>query len=286
MDRKGLVGSEREVGSMRRIAFYGLAGLLVVALAIQWWVVVTPALVWFPDGFVNDFFSSRVDDFAIHRIHRLALALSHVVVLVGLVLQFRRPETQEAPMWQASGFFGAAIVVNLIVAPTSEQVPPPLWIIFGLGVLIGVLHPTSPLLGVPKPTDRRLLALTAVVAVPLVFYVLDQIGLQKSGIEADPHWAGSHYQFAGEFGVHLILLGVVGSTAFTGRRVTAWMAGVSALFMGAASAVFPDQTSSLGIVWGLALATWGLLFILTSERVDGEIGAPDSAGRIASPVAE
>jgi hypothetical protein len=271
---------------VRRLAFYGLAGLLVLALAIQWWVVLTPAMVWLPDGFVNDFFSSRVDDFAIHRIHRLALALSHVVVLIGLGLQFRRPETREAPIWQASGFFGAAIIFNLIIGPTSEQVPPPLWIIFGLGVLVGVLHPTSPLLRVPKPTDRRLLALTAVVAVPLVFYVLDQVGLQNSGVDADPHWAGSHYQFAGEFGVHLILLGLVSSTAFTGRRITAWMAGLSALLMGGASVVFPAQTSSLGIVWGAALAAWGLLFITTSERVGSESGAPNSSGRVALPVAK
>lgn len=273
-------------GSVRKVAFNVVAGLLVLALAIQWWVVLTPAVVWLPDGLVNDIFSSRVDDFAIHRIHRLALALSHVLVMIGLALQFRRPETKEAPMWQASGFFGAAIVLNLVIGPTSEQVPSPLWIIFGLGVLAGVLHPTSPLLRVPKPTDPRLLALTAVVAVPMVFYVFDQVGLQIFGMEADPHWAGSHYQFAGEFGIHLILLSLVSSTAFTGTRVAAWMAGLSALLMGAASVVFPDQTSSLGSVWGAALAAWGLLFIITSERGRGETSAPNRTKRIASPVVE
>lgn len=275
------------VRTVRRSAFYIVLGLLVLALAIQWWVVLTPALVWFPDGFVNDFFSSRVDDFAIHRIHRLALALSHVLVLIGLALQFRRPETKEAPMWQASGFFGAAIVLNLVIGPASEQVPPPLWIIFGLGVLAGVLHPTSPLLRVPKPpTDPRLLALTAVVAVPMVFYVFDQVGLQISGMEADPHWAGSHYQFAGEFGIHLILLSLVSSTAFTGTRVTAWMAGLSALLMGIASAVFSDQASSLGLVWGAALAAWGLAFIITSEWVGRDPVVPNRSRRNVSLVAE
>lgn len=271
---------------MRRIAFKLVVSLLVLALVIQWWVVLTPALVWFPDGFVDDFFSSRVDAFAIHRIHRLALALSHVVLLIGLVIQFRRAEAKEAPIWQASAFFASAIVLNLIIGPTSEQVPPPLWIIFGLGALTGVLHPTSPLLRVPRPTDRRLLALTAVVAVPMVFYVLDQVGLQISGADADPHWAGSHYQFAGEFGIHLVLLGLVSSTAFTGRRVTAWMAGLSALLMGAASVVFPDQTSSLGIVWGAALVAWGLFFILTFEMLGNGSRASGRSEPIATPVAE
>jgi hypothetical protein len=249
---------------VRKLGFYVVLGLLVLGLTIQWWVMVTPALVWFPDDFVNDFFSSRVDEFAIHRIHRLALALSHVIVLVGLAVQFCRPEEREAPMWQASAFFGMAIVVNLIVGPTAEQVPPPLWIIFGLGLLAGVLHPTSPLLRIPRPTDLRLLALVGVLAVPMMFYVVDQVGLQISGVDADPHWAGSHYQFAGEFGIHLILLGLISTADFTGRRITAWIAGMSALLMGAASVVFADQVSSLGPAWGAALAAWGVVFILTS----------------------
>lgn len=269
---------------MRRIAFNAVVGLLVLALAIQWWVVITPVVVWFPDAFVDDFFSSRVDQFSIHRIHRLALALSHVVVLIGLVIQFRRPERKEAPMWQASAFFATAIIVNLMVGPTAEKVPPPLWIIFGLGLLAGALHPISPLLRVPKPLDRRLLALTAVVAVPMAFYVVDQIGLQVSGIEADPHWAGSHYQFAGEFGLHLILLSLVSSTAFTGRRVTAWMAGMSALLMGAASLVSPDQASSLGTVWGPVLAAWGVFFVLVFERADAGRALGREPSRHQSPI--
>lgn len=269
---------------MRKLGFKVVVGLLVLGLAIQWWVVVTPALIWLPDGFVNDFFASRVDDFAIHRIHRLALALSHVTVLIGLVLQFRRPERNEAPMWQASAFFGAAVVLNLIIGPTSEQVPPPIWIIFGLGILAGVLHPTSPLLRLPRPADLRLLALVAVLVVPMLVYVIDQVGLQVSGVQADPHWAGSHYQFAGEFGVHLIFLGLVSSTEFTGRRVTAWMAGLSALWIGVASVVFPNQVSSLGIVWGAALAAWGLLFIAAS--MDRASGGPKWSTSMTAPLAE
>ena len=253
---------------MRKLGFYVVLGLLVLGLAVQWWVVVTPVLVWFPDEFVNDFFSSRVDDFAIHRIHRLALASSHVMVLIGLALQFRRPEERGALMWQASAFFGMAIVVNMIVGPTAEQVPPPLWIIFGLGLLAGALHPTSPLLRIPRPADLRLVALLGVLAVPVVVYAIDQVRLQVGGVAADPHWAGSHYQFVGEFGIHLILLGLISTTEFTGRRITAWMAGLSASLMGAASVVFPDQVSSLGVTWGAALAAWGVFFILTSMAVD------------------
>ena len=38
--------------------------------------------------------------------------------------------------------------------------------------------------------------------------------------------------------------------------------------MGLASVVFPNQASSLGIGWGLALAPWGLVFIGVAESED------------------
>ncbi len=182
-------------------------------------------------------------------------------------------------MWQVSAFFVMAIVLNLIIGPTSEQLPPPIWIIIGLGVLAGVLHPTSPILRLPKVASTRLLALTVALAVPMLFYVFDHVGLQLNGVATDPHWEGSHYQFVAEFGLQLILLGIVTSSAFTGRRITAWLTGLAAIVMGLASVVFPDQTSSLGIGWGLALVVWGLVFIVAGESESRATGPSDS-GRV------
>jgi hypothetical protein len=274
------------VRRVRRVAFHVVVGLLVLGLAVQWWVVATPLLVWFPDDFVNDFFASRVDDFAIHRIHRLALALSHVIVLVGLAVQFRRPHAREAAMWQVSAFFVMAVVLNLIIGPTSEQVPPPVWIIFGLGVLAGVLHPTSPILRLPKLASTRLLALTVALAGPMMFYVFDHVGLQANGVATDPHWEDSHYQLVAELGLHLILLGIVTASLFSGRRITAWMTGLGAAVMGSASLVFPDQTSGLGIGWGLALACWGLVFIVVSESEIRGNGSSDPSGEDSLPAGQ
>ncbi len=273
-----MVDSVKPVARIRRIAFYAVVGLLALALLAQWWVVTTPALVWFPDGFVNPFFASRVDTFAIHRIHRLASGLTTDLVLVGLLVQFLRPSTKEAPMWQVSAFFVMAVVLNLIIRPTSEQLPPFLWIIFALGILAGLLHPSSPLRRIPKLADWRLLVLTAAMAIPYAFYAVQNVGLQMSGVPSDPHWAGSHYQFVAEFPFHLILLGLVSSTTLTGRGITIWMAGVSAVLMGLASAVFSGQTSSLGVAWGLAFVAWGAAFIAvgrTSARAPASERAPE-----------
>lgn len=278
-----------EADARRRVqslAFYLVIGLLILGITVQWWVVITPLLVWFPDGFVNDFFSSRVDDFAIHRIHRLATALTHVIVLAGLAVQFRRPQAKEAAMWQVSVFFVTAVVLNLIIGPTSEQVPPPVWILIGLGILAGALHPTSPILRLPKVASTRLLVLTVALAVPMMFYVFDHVGLQANGVAPDPHWEGSHYQFVAELGLHLILLGIVTSSTFTGRRITAWMAGLAATVMGSASVAFPNQTSSLGIGWGLALALWGLVVIAIGEFESRPGRSSDPSQEMSAPAAE
>ena len=256
-----MVDSIQVVARFRRMAFFAVVGLLTLAVTIQWWVVTTPALVWFPDGFVNQFFASRVDDFAIHRIHRLATGITTDVVLACLIVQFRRPQTREAAIWLLSAFFTMALVLNLVIQPTPAQLPPVLWIIFALGILAGLLHPSSPLFRIPRLVDWRLLALTAVMAVPYAFYAVQNVVLQMNGVPSDPHWAGSHYQFAAELGFQLTLLGLVSSTAFTGRRFTIWLAGLAAVLMGFASALFPDQTSTLGLAWGIALVTWGIAFV-------------------------
>jgi hypothetical protein len=117
--------------------------------------------------------------------------------------------------------------------------------------------------------------MTVGLAGPVMFYVIDHVRLQVDGVATDPHWEASHYQFIAELGLHLILLGLVSSSVFTGRRLTTWMAGLAAVVMGSASVVFPKQTSSLGIGWGVALAAWGLVFIGLGESENRRIGEPD-----------
>ena len=265
ISREAVVEPVAGTGRTRMIAFYAVLGVLTFGLVfVEWWELTLPVLVWLPDTFINDFLAARVDHASVHRIHLMAKGLSHVLVTGSLLLQFRRPAGQEAPMWQVSAFFVMAIVVNLVAGNTTGEVPLMIWIIFGLGVLAGVLHPTSPMLRLPRPVDGRLLALTAVLAVPATIYAIRQVGLQLNGVAADPHWTEVHYIFSAEIGFHLILVGFISSTTFTGRRITAWMAGVAAGLMGLASVVY-DQTSTLGGGWGTALVAWGIAFVIVSE---------------------
>lgn len=251
---------------IRMIAFYAVVGVLTFGLVVvEWWELTLPVLVWLPDSFINDFLAEWVDQASMHRIHLMAKGLAHVLVATSLVVQFRRPAAREAPMWQVSAFFVMAIAVNLIAGNTTEAVPLMIWIIFGLGVLVGILHPSSPILKMPRPVDARLLALTGAMAVPFAVYATRQVGLQISGVAADPHWTAVHYIFSAEIGFQLMLVGFISCTGLTGRRITAWMTGLAAVLMGLASAVYADQTSTLGVGWGTALAVWGISFIVLSE---------------------
>ena len=253
-------------GPARAVAFYAAIGLLTFGLVfVEWWPLTLPVVVWLPDTVVNDFLADWVDQASIHRIHLMAKGLAHVLIASSLVVQFRRPVASEAPMWQVSAFFAMAISVNLLAGNTTEQVPLFIFVIFGLGILAGFLHPSSPLLKFPRPVDRRLLALTAVMAVPFGAYAIGQLGMQVDGVPADPHWAAVHYIFAAEIGFLLILLGFISSSGLTGRRTTIWMTGLAAVLMGLASVVYADQSSTLGVGWGASLVVWGFSFIGVGE---------------------
>jgi hypothetical protein len=73
---------------------------------------------------------------------------------------------------------------------------------------------------------------------------------------------------------------------FTGRRLTTWMAGLAAVVMGSASVVFSEQTSSLGIGWGLALAVWGLAFIVVGRSDSQRGGTSDPSEGKTAPATE
>ncbi len=104
------------------------------------------------------------------------------------------------------------------------------------------------------------------MVVPILVYTIHHIGLQVSGSPGDPHWSNAHYQIVAEYGLHLVLVGLLGASALRGWRVTAWCAASMAGVMGAAFIVFPDSRSSGGVGWGLGLLTWAISYAIATER--------------------
>lgn len=52
-------------------------------------------------------------------------------------------------------------------------------------------------------------------------------------------------------------------------RFAAWVAGFLAFYLGVSSAVFPNASSSLGLVGGALVAIWAFTFVAMTERVRG-----------------
>jgi hypothetical protein len=259
--------SPGEIGRTRKVVFYALTAFLAVGLVTQFWRVnLVPILVWFPDSFVNDFYASEIETFSIHRIHYLALGLSHLLVTFGVVIQLWKPMKWIAPMWQASGAMGVSVVLLLLVRPPLETVPAFVYVVLVMVIVLGFIHPSSALLQFPRPHDRSMTLLSVLAAVPLLVYSFNQTGLQLSGVGADPHWALLHYQMVGEYGIHLTLVALLGSTTLRGWRVTAWWAASIAALMGSAFIVYQNAASSQGAGWGLALLVWAVAYATATER--------------------
>ncbi len=69
-----------------------VTAFLTAGLVTKFWKVnLFPVLVRLPDDVINDFYGYALPEMSIHRIHYLALALSHLVVTFGVAIQLWTP---------------------------------------------------------------------------------------------------------------------------------------------------------------------------------------------------
>ncbi len=256
----------------RRSVFYAIVTVLLVGVGIVFWKVnLFPILAWLPEEFLNDFYASQLEfdhithgDFGPHVIHYLAISATHWSLMIGLALQYRNPLSKVAPMWQVTG--GMTVVTLTYPFADVSRIPPPVFAIIALAVVAGLLHPARIFKTAPKFRDRPMWGLALAAAVPVVFMIVDQLGLQASGVEADPHWQGLHYNFMGEFGLIFLLVLTLGASSLPGWRYSVWTGTFLAALMGMGFVVYPDMSSSQGLLWGLALVGFAGLWITLGER--------------------
>lgn len=108
--------------------------------------------------------------------------------------------------------------------------------------------------------------LAIVAAIPMVMLIVSEVGHQASGVEADAHWQGLHYSFMGEYGLVLILVLALGASGLPGWRYSVWTGAFLAALMGFGFIFFPDMTSSRGVAWGIAMFTFGVVWLILGER--------------------
>jgi hypothetical protein len=201
-----------------------------------------------------------------HRVHDLTFGFLMSTGVVGILAQRRRPSKNVAGQLMALipwvGLLLAAVLsTEAVVILSAESV-----LVAGLTVITALLHPARGVFFRSFSVTRVnwvMLVLVVIAAVPLIRFAAANIELQ--GTINDDHAAMRHYGFMAAFGFTVLGVGLLASLRPIGWRVTAWVAGFLPALLGVASVVYPDVTSSLGLVWALAAIAWGLVFIAAAE---------------------
>jgi len=74
-----------------------------------------------------------------------------------------------------------------------------------------------------------------------------------------------HYNFMAEFGLHVVLVGLLGASALSGWRLSAWSVSFMVALVGIGFVAYPNVSGSYGPGWGVAMIGWAVLFIATAE---------------------
>ena len=134
-----------------------------------------------------------------------------------------------------------------------------------LVVTAALLHPGNPVRKPPKPADPLMTGLWAVAVIPAALLTIAQVRLELNGVAADPHWQGLHYNWMAEYGVYIVLVGLLGASALSGWRYSAWTASFMVALLGVGFVVYPDLTGSQGTGWGVAMIVWAILYFTAGE---------------------
>ena len=230
-----------------------------------------PILAWLPDEFLNEFYASQLEfdhitegAFTPHVVHYLAISATHWSFLIGLASQLRDPLSKIAPMWQVTA--GVGLVTLTYPFADISRIPPPVFVIIGLALAAGLLHPAKIFHRRPTPWNPKLSIVALLAAVPTLLLIVDQLGLQSSGVETDTHWQGLHYNFMAEYGIVLLLVLALGASSLPGWRFSMWTGAFLTTLMGLGFVVYPDIASSQGLFWGVAAIGFGIAWLLVGEN--------------------
>lgn len=251
----------REVmGSLRASPLF--AFFVLVTLAIAGVVALMTLVMTIRPGFMG--MTHFADPH--HRTHDLTYGFLYTTIVVGILAQLRRPSNNVAGMVMAlipgAGLLlAAALSTDAAVILSVERVS-----VIAMAVFAALLHPTGPAFFRSFRASRVnwvMLALVVVAAVPLLELASTTIRLQATLL--DEHAAMGHYGFMAAFSFTVIAVGVLASLRPVGWRLPAWVAGLLPCLLGVTSLLYPDSSSSLGLIWALAAISWGAVFVVASE---------------------
>ncbi|HZD24153.1 MAG TPA: hypothetical protein VE569_12250 [Acidimicrobiia bacterium] len=220
----------------------------VLLLALTFWLPISAlaAMPFFPE-----------EELRLHLTHGVGTSLVLWTVTIGVGLQLRRPERWLSPLWVAAFYIAVAASIAALAGVFEPIYWVPFLVLVGLAL---VLHPTrtAPL----KIAHRPAALIAATGSVPLLAYAYGQLTLQFGSIATDPHVAGDHYATMAMLAIIIVVGSWLGSTQVPGRTMTALIAGGSAVLLGVASLVRPDQVSAFTPAWAIAATVWGVAYLV------------------------
>jgi hypothetical protein len=246
-----------------RTSKYIFMGLVVVMAALTipmfWAALAFPVIAWLPSSVLDKLFG--VAGAEIHRIHGVGFSVQLWLMVGSVVVQLHRPRRKVALMWAAGSAMAISVVIEIIIGTFD---PFALMIVIMFAVLAWI-HPGD-LTERPQFADGPLKSMAWLGAVGTAIFAGIQLHLQLSGGPANPHVAMGHYGGMAETGLMIGVAALIAATDTVGARLVAWFVGLGTVFYGVASVAYPDHASSLGVVWGLVAAVWGVAFLVLSER--------------------
>lgn len=258
--------ADADASRIRRVAFRVLAVLTSLwVLAMSIFGLMEIVLMWLP----GDTLLSLIDDLTpadlAHRTHYMNAGVIAWAVVLGVVVQLRKPARREAPMLHALAVAVGASVLFALSGSLGDWLLEEATLLVPL-VALALLHPRTRQL-VRWPTwDRDMAALAAVAAVPWLVYAVGQAQLQWRNVAGDVHAEVEHWAAAALMALVVVACALIGSTTHSGWRLTSWIAALASVNYGLHSLVFETQASAASAPWAIAATAWGVVYAASIVR--------------------
>ncbi|HEX6331875.1 MAG TPA: hypothetical protein VF129_11410, partial [Actinomycetota bacterium] len=128
------------------------------------------------------------------------------------------------------------------------------------------LHPSRSTLLRPDGAHWPTAVLVVLALVPAIALFLTQSELQRTGVAGDEHWELHHYSGMAALAFALPLCAAAASLRRTGRRVGAWLVGLSAAVVAVGSLALSDHAGAFDPLWAWLTLGWGVA-VVAADRV-------------------
>jgi hypothetical protein len=206
-----------------------------------------------------------------HRTHDVAYGGLFTTLVVGVLVQLRRPTANVAAMALALVPPAALLLAGVLVSDVDRVFEfNPLRHGAAVAAVTALLHPAGrAFFRSFRPASIRwpMTAAAGVAAVPLLGFASSSLELQRD--VADVHGFMGHYGFMAALAFTIIAAALLASLRPVGWRLAAWVAALLAAGLGVTSLRYPDAASSLTTSWSLASIAWAVAFVVVALRTTG-----------------